>query len=184
MGDASPGRVAGGLRLPDRQCPSGAGLEFLAERRLVDRRGAHSRRSASMVPIVADRRMSGACRARAVPMSLSVWAETRAAKCNSMRRLVWRCFIRRVLWVRPSCVDTRTHNRRELCGRRISVAGALGALVLPIFQWRVSGCVDGRSSAPQSGSGTARPGRSADCRPNDRRCAALPRRSNQCALPH
>ncbi len=81
--DALHRRVAGRLRLADRQRADGAGLGVLPARRRVDRGGAYCRGGAAVVPAVAPGRVSRPRRARTGQPRAPTRAGTRAARCSS-----------------------------------------------------------------------------------------------------
>ena len=111
---------------PDRQRADGAGLGLLAAWRRVDRRGAHRRGGAALVPAVAPGRMSRPRRARAGQPRASPGAR-RAPRDAALRRARGVAHAHEGGGARHHRgLDHRPRDRRAPRRHRVSAAGALG----------------------------------------------------------
>ncbi len=130
-GDAPHRRVAGRLRPADRQRADRAGLGLLPARRRVDRRGAHRRGGAPLVPAVAPGRVSRPRRARARQPRASPGAR-RAPRDAALRRARGVAHAHEGGGARHHRgLDHRPRDRRAPRRHRVPAPGALGPLAFP-----------------------------------------------------
>src|SRR6516165_27719 len=140
MADTAHGRVAGGLWPPDRQRPHGPGLGLFAARRRVDRGGADRRCGASVVSVVAARRMPLARRTSALACRFGIRPrhEPRDAARGGIGPGAVSYEGRNARDRRR--LDARPRDRRPAEKYRIPIARALGAVVLSNELRRISSC--------------------------------------------